>query len=390
MDARGKKKRGRFATAATLALTLTLAAAAPRPAHAELTTTDVEKFIGYVKQGYGYYSLALSIANYLLGNNGPTLAQQLNDVKVAIIGELRTQRNLAWQEEARDAFDDFAILAARQRTDSQNEALRWAGWQLSQGALNYYAGLVDAVQGGLDDINSLYQLAPTFNGLLVAHVGFTRTRAEITPTDHVPWAEFDIYLKRGMQVNYALIGAQQVMCWPGFNPGRNSYDSPFILGRISDRNLLLKSQLWQKKYWGKVYYRPPVTGSACPSFSALYGGPCEIACDYNHAYEWPRDCGIHLGGTCGPNSNACADEAMAWTIEMIHKTKFSPNGVVRIIRAGMKGILAIGGGDDRFDGPNTTLPEQGMMTDPWVDETLCTNMPGNGGLPNPWGYPVKP
>jgi hypothetical protein len=369
--------------------TLALASVPPRSARAEISTEDVARWVSWAKQAFGYYGTAISIAEYLIGGNGPTLSQQLNDVKVAIINELRTQRNLAWKEEAQDVFDDFAILGFRLRTDPHNETLRSDAWQLSQGALNYYAGLVEAIKDGLNDIKSAYQLAPTFNSLLVVHTGLTRMRAEITPGVRVPWGEFNIYLHRGMQVNYWLIGVRTVvLCWPGFNPGQGQYAIAEPSNRLYTNKLYTRSQLWKKKGWGTYNYEVPSSSTACDRFICSL-----ITCNYNGVATYPRDC-MCLSPALGPlagNGNACADEAMAWTVDYVQKNKFWVNGVVKIIQAAMGGtggILKTGGGDDRVDGQNLSLPEQGMMTDPWVDEPLCTNFPGNGGAPNPWAYPI--
>src|SRR5688572_28354331 len=90
------------------ALTLLGVLSSSSPAHA-IGPGEVFAVIGWIRQSYAYYKEAKAF----LGNEkpGPTVADQLDDLRDAIFGELRTQRNQLWRADAITVARNFSTLA---------------------------------------------------------------------------------------------------------------------------------------------------------------------------------------------------------------------------------------------------------------------------------------
>jgi hypothetical protein len=388
-------RRHRTARWITCSMGLALAAvcAHPRPAHAALpiaTVTAVVELVGTVGE-------SLSKWEWLFAGNGPEISNELNAVKVAIINELRTQRNQEWRANVQSVFDNFAILGFRSRHIS-NEPLRQTTWNLSQGAFNHYSIIVE---DGTDRTSSL-ELAPMFTVLTGVHTGLTKMKAELDPSHPAPWGEYDIYLKRAMQVNDRLVGSSVAGCWPGFNPGKGKYNvigaGPDELNAGSVLGNWDKSQLWRKLLTSAVTVPQSfssVVRSACfrtitlPNGHPQYVGPCAAGSLTQLACWGPSlvrgavpSCSCTGPGQLDP-STSCG-QAVAGAAKAIANQSggvFGGNGAVKIVRAGMRSIMSMGGGDDRWDGP--TIPSSGALTDPWLNESAC-------GPFGPWSYVSTP
>lgn len=233
-----------------------------RPAQA-ITPAAVVAAIGYVRQ---VYNTLMEVRTFFEGD-GPTMAQLLSNVEANILNELRTQRNQAWKATAQTAFDQFRTLAARSAGHPNNAALRD---EASMNAIIAIEQLSIIVQEGTD-VESSYQLAPTFDALVATQSGLTWALDEIFPGTRAPWAEYHVYLWRGINTDYRLIGSQFFQCWPGFNPGRGNY----TVGLPTEPSRSYRdSQLWTKKIanrsinLGSQGYFPPLLNGQCVASSA--------------------------------------------------------------------------------------------------------------------------
>jgi hypothetical protein len=389
-----KSKRSFMAKLATTAILAGSLSSTTR-ASAGLLPDSTQQLVDFVKQAYGYYSSVVGPLVALLGGPaGPDLATQLSGVETAILNELRTQRNQLWRANAQVVMDNFEILGYRQLGDPTNETLRGTTTDLARQTINYYAIIVE---DGLD-VPSSYQLLPTFDALSTVYVGLIKMKGEIKPKFPAPWGEYDIFIKRTMQANYKLVGARIAGCWPGYNPGQNHYaisTSPGYLPR-KVAPMEIYSDLWNKKLAG--WWTVPVSSlnGACNVDFGCHSG--NMLCFSNSAAD-----AYTLGGgaavcRCEPAAGSgysspldlnCRMAAMKKIIAEYTSTgPFGRDSVVKVARQTMKSILSAGGGDDRWSGPDLTLPAQGMLTDPWVYEPHC---PGpTGPFDGPWAYPTKP
>lgn len=380
-------------TAFTVTLALALVCVRPRPAKAELTIATVTAVVGLV----GAVGEALGKWKALFGDSGPAIASQLNGVKVAIINELRTQRNQQWRANVQTVFDNFAILGARPKNDPDNEPLRASTLETSKFAFNQYAIIVE--DG--NDSGSSYQLAPMFSVLTGVHAGLTKMKGELKPSAPARWVEFDIYFKRSMQASNRLVGTMVSGCWPGFNPGKGKYvvaNQPGLLNAGRAPATQIKSQLWNRLAAG--YITVPFSSnssvkSACTSTLVVGGIPLPIETGICKSTSGSVRCLGYTLGTASPvclcenftsigPTTSCGKAAISAAVAIGSNTStgvFGSNNVVKIVRANMNAILAVGGGDDRFD--NSTVPVSGALTDPWLDEPNC-------GPFGPWSYPSVP
>jgi hypothetical protein len=372
-----RKRRAARWGACTVALALALVCVKPRPAKAELTLATVTAIVGLV----GATGEALGKWEWLFGGSGPNLASQLNAVKVAIINELRSQRNQLWRANVQTVFDNYAILGNRPRNDPNNEPLRFASLETSKQAFNHYAIIVE--DG--NDPTSAYELAPMFSVLTGVHAGLTKMKGELNSSFPAKWMEYDIYLKRSVQASNRLVGTTSSGCWPGYNPGRGKYILSSTAGYLTAGSApanFKKSLLW-KKLGNKNIKVADITvrdiwKMGCVGTGVVRPGTCNLA---------TRTCKVTLtsGETMNP-SYACysprpfPNSSSLPTAENILQPTFDADGAVKVVRATIvKMILAMGGGDDRWS--NETVPTSGALTDPWLDEPAC-------GPFGPWSYPA--
>ena len=388
-------------TALSVCLAFALVTLRPRPAKAELTLATVTAVVALV----GAVGEALGEWEWLFEGEGPDITSQLNAVKTAVINELRTQRNQEWRAHVQTVFDNFAILGARAKKDPTNESLRASTLETSKFAFNQYAIIVE---DGLDPTSAL-QLAPMFSVLTVVHAGLTKMKGELNSRFAAPWAEFDIYLKRSIQVSNRLVGTVDSGCWPGYNPGKGNYVVSTADGRLNagrPGSNYYKSQLWNKltasyisvSFTNRATLKdactdqvivplPPPLGSVTMDVGICKTSNAGVKCMGNTLGRTSPSCVCDEGlisSTAIPATSACGKQAATAAIVTANNSStglFGSNGAVKITRKVMRAILGTGGGDDRWD--NSTIPTSGALTDPWVDEPNC-------GPFGPWAYASTP
>jgi hypothetical protein len=330
--------------------------------------------IGAIIQFYQKAYQVLGLVQSIFGDSGPSIAAQLQTVEANILNELRTQRNQAWRATAQSAFDKFRILAARSVSNPDNPALRDEASSLATTAIEQLAIIV---QDGTD-VESSYQLAPTFDSLVVTQTGLTRMLDEMFPDTPPPWAEYHVYLWRGITTDYRLIGAQFFQCWPGFDPGTGNYtvSLPSELTR-SYRD----SQLWTKKIANKNVSLG--TFQLCGAAR----GQCFCGVASKDCNPGTKTC-VRLVG-CSPCTPLSCNNFLFPLSDSLLKASqavdptWNADGVVKTTRAAMLGIISVGGGEDPGSDADVDLPHMGMLVDPWVDEPRC-------GPNGPWAYPTMP
>jgi hypothetical protein len=371
-----QKRRAVRVTACTVTLAMALVCVRPRPARAELTIATVTAVVILV----GAVGDALSKWKPLFGGSGPgsgpDLAAKLDAVKTAIINELRTQRNQAWRANVQTVFDNYAILGARPKADPSNEALRASTLETSKFAFNQYAIIVEDA----NDFASSYQLAPMFSVLTGVHAALTKMKGELNPAFPAQWGEYDIYLKRSMQASNRLIGTKASGCWPGYDPGKGKYVVSSQPGYLNAGSVSLgytRSQIWKYIFPGRIVAPNTyvIVKSACVD-TLLCEPQNPVMCLGASIGSTPHDCicgGVHI-----PAGSPCENAAVIVDTVVGYTGAFGTNSAVLIVRANINAILAVGGGDDRWD--RATIPTSGALTDPWIDEPAC-------GPFGPWAYP---
>ena len=400
----------------------------PRPASAQMTLKDVETAVQWIIKAYGWYTTGRNILNPAPNAVGPNLAQELDVIRAAIFAELRTQRNQQWRADADTVAINFKTIALSQVGDPVLPSLWSDTSTLSGQTLNHFYEIVrDA-----NDFESAYHLGPAFNTLQVAETGLRAMRG-LHFGFPATWWEFHFYLQRAMQVNYWLVGSPEFLCWPGGNPGKHFYGNqssgpaggwygklgamrgPAPIGTTVEdlvNQPIPRSQMW--RWLGRASVSVGVSGYDVSHFDYNIGdgvkwgtGQCKVNDRVFDTHNGPYcvgDCfgaaGIKVDGRTTKfacDSTQCYDAPVAcrpmimFTAQLQFKLNtFDKDPNVQLVQAAMRAISHLGGGDERFDQINTTLPTQGQMVDPFVGEDICIPSPGNGGLPDPWAYPNDP
>jgi hypothetical protein len=381
------KHRGIKQVACATALALALVSLQPRPAKAELTIATVSAVVGLI----GDIGDSLSKWEWLFDGSGPRLSNQVNAVKVAIVNELRTQRNQELKASAQTVFDDFAILGARPKSDPNNETMRADALEQAKNTFNWYHAIVTDKNF---DLTSSYELAPMFTVLTQVLVGLTKMKGELRPKYPAVWLEYHTYLIRAMQDSDLLVGTQVAGCWPGYNPGRNRYSVGTAAGTLTAGSVkydYIKSPLWKKKLAkGSITIPFAQWGNLTTACKAWHNGQYNGVCGRFEENMYCTGSTLDSNPSCscpniitGSNTECLrlgADIARS-IANNLTTGAFGSNGVVKVIRKGMSSIQLLGGGDDRWSG--NTIPTAGDLTDPWLDEDGC-------GPFGPWSYVATP
>jgi hypothetical protein len=353
----GSRLPHRFA--GVLAVTLTVSTAYTRPAHA----VPVVEIIGFMTAAYEAYKALAEI----IGGEGPNLSNQLAQVQASILNELRTQRNQQLRATAEAGMNDFRTLTFRQPSDPANQGTWQVARQRMTDALTHYSIIVE---DGTDRTSS-YELAPLYFTLVTTYAGLLQMKPEIGMAPSA-WEEYYRYLQRAMNVGYKLVGAHIAACWAGFNPGRDGYNWSYP--NTDFTKAYSTSQLFRHVTWNKRYPAGEVTFTGCftipptPIYSVC--SPTDFTC--------LDDCGNWFVAENQQRRNA-AIESADWI-------DFGTNPTVGIVRAAMRQMQKVGGGNEPADFPRIDLPEDhGMFVDPWVTEESCRAVSGG-----PWAYPITP
>jgi hypothetical protein len=328
---------------------------ASAPARAAIDPVSVT---GFISTAYTFYQQFKNLLGS--GGKGPDLAARLNQVKDAIVNELVTQRNVTWKRDARDTFDNFALLGVRASNDPDNYRLWSVTWDKARSTINHFAEIIAVYpshQPSLtnDDLATAYQLAPAFNALSAVATGLNKMKGEgnITPGFPSQWLAYHQSMLTVMHTDYRLIGAEMAGCRRGFNPSRNYYTSGayYAFSHDSDPSYHYSGLRSGSVHWSilRTYFTPYNTGSSA-----------QLAAAYS-------------------------------------RFRNDPN--VTVVRNGMLSILKVGGGVSPTYDSSTAAPAQGYMTDPWVPDGACPTWVGLGynkfpGVPRSTrearAYPYQP
>jgi len=356
----GRRRIAALATGATLVGVL--CAATPRQADAALVPAAVATFIEFVKTAYSAYQTLEGLLP-TDESTGPTLADianQLSGVQSKIIAQMRSQRNVALKSQARTVFTLFRDLADNGPKDPTN-ASSWSDLRVEQ---QLAADAMFDIIVNDDDVTSSYELAPTYNALLVTGTGILRIKGQIWRRSPASWMDHHLWLKAGMEANYTLVGSRKHECYTGSNPGyRPKKNSRLVSGRYRE------SQLWTQKIANRY-----ITTMTFP-------------CGAEQCNDGNKNCFTGTVNCTGAGAGgqgatfACSEARGLDCAAEIIKPTFDDDSVVQIVRAGMTGIMMLSGGDDGDADSNDPLLDEGKFVDPYVYEPSCKK---------PWAYPQVP
>jgi hypothetical protein len=370
MTTTNKNRRSRR-TPAALACGLLLGGAvlgSPRPAEAAILPAVVTEVVSFFTTAFSYYKQL----NELLGDEaapGPDLAQLIRDLQTDVIGEMRSQRNLALKSQTRTVLNLFTDLADNAPADPTNPSM----WTDIRGRQQETADAMFDIITNTGDAESAYQLAPAYNVLITTGTGLLKIKSQLWPRTPASWNDHYAWLQPGIAADYTMIGSQRHKCYPGYNPGFSPRPSPFHPNyprweAQTAPGKYRESLLWTKKI-ANTYYTVatfPCGARICnPGSTHCYtsgticsgGGTATNACNYQLS---DLDCAAKLA-----------------------KPTFDADPVVKVIRGAMLGIQKVSGGNDYDWASNDSLTEEGKLVDPWVYEPSCDEA-------GPYAYPWQP
>jgi hypothetical protein len=347
---------------------------AQTPAHAYVDPVTMQ---AWVDLAYSVVRLGKSI---LGSSDAPALIAKLQSVQDAVINEMRTQRNMELQSNARAVFDLFRNLADNAPSDPTN-AGHWTNiLTLQQQTAN---AMYDIIQFS-NDGQSAYELGPAYNSLLAAGANVLRIKRDIWPDYPSSWADYYYWLQYGMNANYKLVGSQRHQCWPGHNPGYRPRPRINSIGLTAWLNSTQpgryqQSLLYKKKVANRTFL---VQRYSCPHRINPY--TAEFHCNPATRTCTAGPNGMSVTPYCTLTRNWCA----AGTSPLDCATQLADpvwhaDPAVQSTRASMRALQTLSGGND-YDAPNNNgYLYYGMYVDPWVDEPAC----GSG---TPWAYAQDP
>jgi hypothetical protein len=298
----------------------------------------------------------------LFGLNGPSTATLINQAVTQLETYMSTQRDLQWQSAATASVHDLQSLAWNQPSDPTNPSLYPMIFTEMGGVIDeMYTTLASA-----NDPRSSYESAPVLNGLAPSWIGLLMMKAQIFPQYPSVWGDYQLRLQEIMDFDFRVVGAQEFMCYPGWNPWYGNYTTANAYnGYFTDKRDMYASQFWHN-LTNHYFYGDAVSGGDNTGY-------CSVGY-YNLAT------GAYLDDTssCDPDSGNPYDPFKPALLQSLRDnyqtTSFDTDPVVQIVRDGMNQLMWVGGGDDPYDSTSTDLPDYyGVFIDPWVWETANCN-----------------
>jgi hypothetical protein len=316
----------RMGVTGALVLAVALTVSRPRPAYA----LDPVTAISAIQKAYSIYTTAKG----LFGDTGPSTAQLIQQAVNNLITYMNTIRDQQWKTAAKAAADDLASLALHQPADPTNPNLFNNIWtNLSSGGIDAMYTVLIANDDALGR-QSDYQAAPVLNEMAAAWIGLLLMKGQIWPAFPSTFGEYNLRTAEVMDLNYHLVGAQSFMCWPGWDPGAGAYlevlAPAFGVPAYSDLRATYRSQMYW--YLKDVLFTLSQTKVFGVVVAATYAYPTKAI-----SYNWTLPLGyIPVTDRATALSNLQRARALADPL-------FSSDAVVQIIRAGMKGLMSVGG-----------------------------------------------
>jgi hypothetical protein len=334
------------AVAVMLALTVTLTAAQPRPAHA-ITPAAITPAVA-IQALEKAFTAFQSFRSFF---SEPSTAELIQRAVDDLIRYMNAQRDLHWISAAHTAAADLAVLSRRQPNDPTNDELFQAIWyNLTDSTIDQ---MYTFLRPGTDPTSS-YQIASVLNELAAAWIGLNIMKGQIFPGFPSTWGDYQGRLQKVIDLDYFMVGARIAMCYPGFNPGRGNYN---ISSAVNGYHL-------NRHFFGQLFR---MLGNKW-----VAAGPRR----YEGAWAWTPHCNLKTDKCqkiCEDFSckvvKALPTTPYLNTARFNFDPTFSADPVVQIVRAGMRGLMSVGGGNDPGDSPSTAIPAQGMFLDPWVWES---------------------
>ena len=348
----GTGRRRRVVTRCLVALGLAGSSTQTSTANAAL---DPSTAVSAIKNGFALYSAARSLF-------GQSTAQQINQAVNQLIGYMNRQRDMQWRTAARSAAADLASLSTRQPGDPTADELFNNIWN------NLSVSGIDSIYQELryaNDPATSYETAPLLNVMASGWTGLLLMKGQIFPGFPSAWVDYHQRLQPTMDMNYALAGSQQFLCWPWHNPGRGGYnqtnapDGQFF----NDARSIYRSELFRHlgNRWIEVGRTRAWTPAGYVVSTITYSNPTS-----GQGYMWV----LPLGNI--PITDTATLATNRERARSLYLPTFEADPNVKIIRAGMFALLSVGGGDEGYDEASTSLPAAGMFVDPWVYEgTSC-------------------
>jgi len=366
-----------MALVAVLGLTI----AAPKTVRAQ-TGAEVAAAVGAIKQAYSAYQSVKSLFD-------PSLADQLQSAVNQLTAYMKTARDQQWASAARSAASDMKSLSTHQPSDPTNQGLWNNIWyNLSTNGIDPMYQVLRSSTDGL----SMYQTAPTLNELAASWIGLLLMKGQIWPGYPSTWRDYQGRSQQVADLNYYMVGAKGMFCYPGYDPGRGNYDlahAPMkkiwlgitVPAASGSYNVYKNSQLWNylaSKYSGGTLQILQADCSAVKAVDITYGSGCNVSTTYDtgffprqtcYTYWWGKDRSSNLVLLSDDITTQCLAAGMAKFTAI-----FEADPVRQIISASQMSLLSLGGGDDGVSDTSTSLPLSGSFVDPWVNEPgMCAN-----------------
>jgi len=339
----------------------------PQTAHAVVDPVSIGAYVAAAYQ-------VVKFGKEIFGGSGDDLATQLRAVQAAIIGELRSQRNLALKSDASAVFNLFRNLADNDADDPVNSALWSDIIVLQQTTADAMADIINTT----GDSTSASELTGAYSTLIATGADVLRLKGDIDPAHPSSWRDFFAWTQAGINTQYTMIKSQYHQCYPGYNPGYrprpnttkpvNPWYATVTPGKYRD------SLLW-KGYENRWIHVQTQT-SQCHG-STMSG---RIRCN-----PATKSCIGYLTGCVGGGItwNACSGLTALACAEQLAKPDFDGRAQVKVLRASMAALQTLSGGNDFDWRRNNTMMAEGKFTDPYVDEAACTTA-------GPWAYAQMP
>jgi hypothetical protein len=367
------------------------------PARAAEEQLNFGDFVGAIFKAYDIMSKGLNLLkkpNDPFAPHAAAIVAEINEAEQNILNQLRHQLflqqlngQISYKSKVQTVQDRFEVMSAMLTNNGQLPQLRTLTQTLSDETLTFF----DIQVQEHPEIEVSYQLAPSFNLLLSTHTPILHMAGEINVNDTMPIVAYSQQLRRGLNVNYRLVGARDQACgglW--YPPTRDAYFIGTTLdGRVGalqapyKANTYKQSALYKKKFsntWydirsnsGFWYSCNPMT-RRCIVPSGVGGTPGEQSCDNPSSANFK------------PILASCLSRA-----DNLVSQTFNADTTVGGIRESMLGIMKLGLVRIATPGgafPGTSLA-QGAYFDPWVVNTPCGVHPATG-RPSGAEYMIRP
>ena len=193
----------------------------------------------------------------------------------------------------------------------------------------------------------------------------------------------------GIKTLNKLVGSSRYMCDPGYNPGAGYYNDTYANGvEPTSYDSASKSRFWPKLEdkdvlvgtWTGIRYIRNADNTCTRRIDTRnqYCNPVTGVCTPIRASDFPdigNRCPCCTAGIVWPKTAAETASGVE-TARGLGAYYYGSQEVVSLLRATMKGILSLGGGNVEENGASLSLPAYGRKVDPTIIESACAHTGG--------------